>query len=696
MALSTNRSGRSDVAGFPQHDELIYESAGLQKTTNWWGAFVIGLAGTILVTGIAPVMVTELGASSVPVIVVITISGYLVCLLLAELSAMMPHRSGGLPSYAYPAYKDRWPRFAEHVNGFTAWAYWLGWFPVAPLNMILASFYIVDRFHLSTAGFTPIHTPIAWWTLGISIGGLLLLAIPAVMGLRFGTAFATTLALLSMIPLTFLAIAWIFNPSVVDFGQLWHFRRPDGSGFFSSGFGHGWLTLYLAFSFLLTWNVIAMEAAACYIGETKNPDRDAKIAMNLEGLYGMFIYTLIPIAFIIVLGLPALNNAALVDPKTIFVHYAAAVFGAGTGSKILEWLIAVMLILALILSALNAITGTARSLYQMSTDGQFPRFFQRVNQHGVPNRAMWFNVGALDHRGVHGRRRRDLHVLERRIPGLVHPGPDRLLPAAQAPPERPPSVQAARVDEVRGAGHRRGLRDHLLLRRSHVRGLFLQRSRPDDAALLLHRLGGAALLPGLLLVSQARGGQAACDRRRSGRHPAGRDDDRCHQRGSRSLSLTAAAVNGSEPAQRQRFDRILLASEGREISNAAIRRVIELAHDGATVHVFSIARVHGVAFGMQSPGLLPTKREWQQQRDLVAKAVKRLKRRGFTAEGHVLGTRKATKKIVEEARLKDCEAIVMTADADRNRFVGDLLWTQEPQRVRRRAKRLPVFLVVDD
>ena len=92
---------------------------------------------------------------------------------------MMPDRSGGSPSYAYPAYKDRWPRFAEHVNGFTAWAYWLGWFPVAPLNMILASFYIVDRFSLTTAGFTPIHTPIAWWTLGISVVGILLLFIPA-------------------------------------------------------------------------------------------------------------------------------------------------------------------------------------------------------------------------------------------------------------------------------------------------------------------------------------------------------------------------------------------------------------------------------------------------------------------------------------------------------------------------------------
>ena len=191
----------------PEHDELVYEAAGLPKTINWWGAFVIGLAGTILVTGIAPVMVTQLGAASVPVIIVITITGYLVCLLLAELSAMMPDRSGGLPSYAYPAYKERWPRAAKHINGVTAWAYWLGWFPVAPLNMILASFYLADRFHLNTSsGFTPIHTFIAWWTIAISIIGILLFFIPAYLGIRFGTMFATVLALLSMIPLTFIAI----------------------------------------------------------------------------------------------------------------------------------------------------------------------------------------------------------------------------------------------------------------------------------------------------------------------------------------------------------------------------------------------------------------------------------------------------------------------------------------------------------
>jgi amino acid transporter len=382
-----------DATGPGQHEDVLeYEAAGLPKTTNWWGAFVIGLAGTILVTGIAPVMVVDLGASSIPVIVFITITGYIVCLLLAELSAMMPDRAGGLPSYAYPAYKDKWPRTAEHVNGFTAWAYWLGWFPVAPLNMILASFYIADRLNLNTtAGFTPLDTFIAWWTLGISVVGLILLAIPAIRGLRFGTVFATGLALLSMIPLTFLAISWIFHPSVVDFNNLWGFKHPDGSSFFSPQFGHNWLTLYIMFSFLLTWNVIAMEAAACYIGETKNPDRDAKIAMNLEGAYGLFIYTMIPVAFIIVLPPETLQTTGT-DAKTMFVTFASKVFGTGAGASALEWAIAIMLILALILSALNAITGTARSLHQMSTDGQFPKFFQHVNKHGVPNRAMIFNV----------------------------------------------------------------------------------------------------------------------------------------------------------------------------------------------------------------------------------------------------------------------------------------------------------------
>jgi nucleotide-binding universal stress UspA family protein len=152
----------------------------------------------------------------------------------------------------------------------------------------------------------------------------------------------------------------------------------------------------------------------------------------------------------------------------------------------------------------------------------------------------------------------------------------------------------------------------------------------------------------------------------------------------------------ADSRQPETYDRILLATEGRPFTDAAIDRVIELASpDGASVRVLALARIHGVAFGMPNPGLLPTKKELEERRKTIARAIRRLKKKGIEADGHVLGTRKSTKKILEEARTTEAEAIVMAADADRPRIISDMLWEQEPQRVRRKAK-LPVYLVVED
>ena len=157
--------------------------------------------------------------------------------------------------------------------------------------MILASFYLADRFHLNTSsGFTPIHTFIAWWTLAIAVVGILIFFIPAYLGIRFVTVFATTLALLSMC---------IGAPS--------GFHQLDGTSFFSGLGGHGWLTVYLAYSFLLTCNV------------------------------RFFIYTLIPIDFITVLGAKALSNSSLVDPNTIFVTFAGKVFFSTADNFLIVW-----------------------------------------------------------------------------------------------------------------------------------------------------------------------------------------------------------------------------------------------------------------------------------------------------------------------------------------------------------------------
>jgi nucleotide-binding universal stress UspA family protein len=136
----------------------------------------------------------------------------------------------------------------------------------------------------------------------------------------------------------------------------------------------------------------------------------------------------------------------------------------------------------------------------------------------------------------------------------------------------------------------------------------------------------------------------------------------------------------------------VVASEGRPIAWPVLQHAFELARPAkARVLVVSIARVWGTSLGFPSPGLNPTKREWDAQRLQVREAVEALEKAGFEARGHVIGTRRAGKRIVNEAKRFGADAIVMGADPYR-RLLGDFIWSQEPYRVERRA-RVPVYLV---
>ena len=163
-----------------------------------------------------------------------------------------------------------------------------------------------------------------------------------------------------------------------------------------------------------------------------------------------------------------------------------------------------MLIIALVLSALNAITGTARSLHQMSTDGQFPRFFQQTNKHGVPHRSMIFNVvcsiivvffgGAVEIYTFS-----NVGYLASFIPVLV----GYYLLRKHRPNVRRPFKLPEWMKYV-ALALARVLRDHLLLRRTRVRIMRVQRRGTQDVAVLLHRdLGAPGLLPAVP-VAQAR------------------------------------------------------------------------------------------------------------------------------------------------------------------------------------------------
>jgi hypothetical protein len=116
---------------------------------------------------------------------------------------------------------------------------------------------------------------------------------------------------------------------------------------------------------------------------------------------------------------------------------------------------------------------------------------------------------------------------------------------------------------------------------------------------------------------------------------------------------------------RRRWDRqptepagVLLASPNAPFSSAAIRRACELAA-GEPVAVLSILRVYGSAFGLQNPGLMPTRRERDEQYANVRRAITAVERRGGTADGQVTATRSAGRTIAKVARRRNVRYVVM-------------------------------------
>ena len=373
------------MAAHPSGERFTVE---LEKGTNWWGAFVIGLAGTILVIGLAGYALLVLGGVAITLFIVLTLVGVFLCFCLAELAAAFPDRAGGLPSYAFETFKPLGTGVAEHIGGLSSWAYWLGWFTVAPINAYLAALYITDLFGIPLGGtYGPISDKFgSAWSVGVIVTAaviLLVVFIPGWLGIRLGATFATILGIGSIVPLVLIIILPFFKPSTIDFGRVQLGTLPEGVT--------GSWQLIVGWAFIFVWTVWAMEAAACYIGECREPARDAKIAMTAEGLFGLFIYITLPLMLLAVLGTAGFAALGSGDANVVFLGYVDAIFGA---NEFWRWFIGLALVAALLLSVLNALIGASRGLWQNSIDGVLPKIFSKTNKHGSPSTAIILSLVA--------------------------------------------------------------------------------------------------------------------------------------------------------------------------------------------------------------------------------------------------------------------------------------------------------------
>ncbi|MBI6630589.1 universal stress protein [Pontibaca salina] len=156
----------------------------------------------------------------------------------------------------------------------------------------------------------------------------------------------------------------------------------------------------------------------------------------------------------------------------------------------------------------------------------------------------------------------------------------------------------------------------------------------------------------------------------------------------RNLFRRSRKTDNGEPVRH-----ILIASEGRRISNDVIDLAVDMLHDhGGHATVLTVARLWGTSFGLPNPGLRPSKREMDEQKDNMFQALDRLNAAGIEAGGHIVTTRHPLKSIRKQALEKNCDAIIMGADRRQPWFLRNFMWSQEPYRIRARVP-LPVYLV---
>lgn len=135
--------------------------------------------------------------------------------------------------------------------------------------------------------------------------------------------------------------------------------------------------------------------------------------------------------------------------------------------------------------------------------------------------------------------------------------------------------------------------------------------------------------------------------------------------------MAPPAVAGSAPSPirrrfgRRKFDKqptqasaVLIASNGFPIPGAAIRQALRLAQ-GEPVAVVTIARIYGSSLGLQNPGLMPTKKEMAEQKEIVERAVAAIEKGGAQAWGQIAASRKPVKTITQAAAARGVRHVLV-------------------------------------
>ncbi len=341
------------------------------RTMGWFGATALAMGGSnqslflLAALFVGQGDIPGQGSAAVPLLMFGLLLAWAAAPAWTELVLMWPNRVGGIAAACAEAFRPSSPV----LSALTGTCYWWGWVPTCGLTAVLSAAAIQQWF-------LP-NIPVE------AVACAIILTFTAVnlLGIKWVVRLAVPIAAVSAALAFLSALAPLFA-GTVDWRLAFDFHLTTP---FEGWFGG--TTSVMAGLYLIGFAAPAFEAAACHVGEMKDPSRSLPRAMFSSGAMAGLYFFVLPVVWLGVLGPGPMGQ----DLASVLGPTFSPLLGAfGKAAAIF------FVILNMFHGTLQPLAGAARTLSQLSEDGLVPRFLALRNRNDSPWAAtMLTAIGAM-------------------------------------------------------------------------------------------------------------------------------------------------------------------------------------------------------------------------------------------------------------------------------------------------------------
>ncbi len=330
----------------------------LRKSLSAWGALKVISGGFLPSLFVSVWALSEIGLWSLLVWGAVAGVGIIQAGLLLALSQHYPNQSGGTATYAHCVWSGRWRVLAF----LSSWCYWLAWAPATAFNCFLCAQLLTEM--------------MGWALSPISLALVLMGLIYTLHYLGWARILlsSTVLMVLVGVPLAVLGVITVQTSSLNTLQTAW---TPFP----------GWLNL-LKWFFVIAWTGYGVEMVSSVVAEMRS--RQFGLLYGMASLISIGAFVAIPL-------MVALLTDGRVNSDNLWASLAPTLEAKlGTVGTVL---LGILIVSALLYSALAILVPSTRTVYQMARDGLLPEWFGTVNRFGMPYGSftadLALNVGLL-------------------------------------------------------------------------------------------------------------------------------------------------------------------------------------------------------------------------------------------------------------------------------------------------------------